>query len=449
MRQLLAIVFWSVIAAAFIGPGTVTTCGAAGAWYGTGLLWALGFSTVATLILQEASARLSVASGKDLARALREGGPGSRGGAVLVVLVLGAILLGCAAYEAGNLLGAAAGAGLVLGLPPWSLALAAGGVAGALLWLGAPRTVAHLLALLVALMGVAFLVTAVLVRPEASELLRGLLVVDLPAGRSEAPSAGLLALGLVGTTVVPYNLFLGSGLAVGQRLPEIRFGLTVSVLLGGLISMGVLVVGAGGTAPFDFEVVARELTGRLGGWAGPLFGWGLAAAGLSSAVTAPLAAALTARGLFGTGVEDPRWSPRSWRYRAVWMGVLLFGVAFGVSAIQPVPAILLAQAFNGVLLPVAAVFLLLAVNDRRLLGPDAVNGRLGNAVAGLVVAVTVVLGASGVLRAAYAALGRTAPREDLLLGVGLLVVAAIAYPVGRSVVARRTSGPPDRSRHTS
>lgn len=437
MRRLVAIVFWSVIAAAFIGPGTITTSGAAGAWYGTGLLWALGFSTLATLVLQEASARLTARSGKDLAQALREGGPGSAGGGVLVVLVLGAILLGCAAYEAGNLLGAAAGAGLVLGLPPWTLALAAGAVAGVLLWLGAPRTVAHLLALLVALMGVAFLVTAVLVRPDLGEVVRGLFVVDLPAGRAGAPSAGLLALGLVGTTVVPYNLFLGSGLAAGQDLGEIRFGLTVSVLLGGLISMGVLVVGAAGAAPFDFGAVAEALSGRLGGWAGPLFGWGLAAAGLSSAVTAPLAAALTARGLFGDGPGDPRWSPRAWRYRTVWGSVLLFGVAFGVSTVQPVPAILLAQAFNGVLLPVAAIFLLLAVNDRALLGAGAVNGVLGNAVAAVVVAVTVVLGAAGVLRAGYAALGWPAPGEAVMLGVGAAVVAVVAYPVGREASRRR------------
>ena len=439
MRRLLAVLLWSVIAAAFIGPGTVTTCGAAGASYGTALLWALGFSTVATLVLQEASARLAAVSGRDLAQALREGDRAAGGRGVVVVLVLGAIVLGCAAYEAGNLLGAAAGTALVLGLPAWLLALASGAVAAVLLWLGAPRTVAQLLAALVALMGVAFLVTAVLVRPAAGEVLRGLLVPSTP------PGAGLLVLGLVGTTVVPYNLFLGSGLAAGQRLPEIRFGLAVSVVLGGLISMGVLVVGAAMAGPFAFDAVAAALTGRLGGWAGVLFGWGLAAAGLSSAVTAPLAAALTARGLFGEGPEDPRWAPRSWRYRSVWLGVLLFGLAFGVSGVAPIPAILLAQAFNGVLLPVAAIFLILAVNDRRLLGEGAINGPFANTVTTLVVAVTVVLGTAGILRAAWAALGRPAPGETLLLLAGAAAVALLAYPVTRAVLRRRElgSGPTD------
>jgi len=244
----------------------------------------------------------------------------------------------------------------------------------------------------------------------------------------------------VGTTVVPYNLFLGSGLAAGQRLPEIRFGLAVAVVLGGVISMGVLLVGASAAGPFDFGAVAETLSARLGSWAGVFFGLGLAAAGLSSAVTAPLAAALTARGLFGRGPDDGHWGPRSPRYRAVWGGVLLFGVAFGVSGVAPVPAIVLAQAFNGILLPVAAVFLLLAVNDRRLLGEGAINGPFANAVTGLVVAVTVLLGAAGVLRAAHATLGRPAPGEGVLLIGGLAAVAVLAYPVTRAVARRRRRG---------
>ncbi|MGD2115254.1 MAG: divalent metal cation transporter [Acidobacteriota bacterium] len=433
MKRLLAVVLWSVIAAAFIGPGTVTTCAVSGASHGVALLWALGFSIVATLVLQEASARLTSASGRDLARALRESYRGGPGGAAVLVLVIGAIGLGCAAYEAGNLLGAAAGAELILGIRPWILALAAGLLAAGLLWLGAPKAVAHALAALVALMGVAFLLTALFVLPPAGELLRGLVVPRAPAG------AGLLVLGLVGTTVVPYNLFLGSGLAAGQELGEIRFGLGVAVVLGGLISMGVVVVGASLAGPFAFDALAAELSARLGPWAAHLFGWGLAAAGLTSAVTAPLAAALTARGLFGEGPEDPRWEPASWRYRAVWLAVLAVGVGFGVSSVRPVPAILLAQAFNGVLLPVAAIFLFVAVNDRRLMGSRALNGAFANAVTTPVVAVTVVLGTSGVLRAGAATLGRPAPGQATLLTVAALVVAVVAYPVTRAIARRRAA----------
>jgi Mn2+/Fe2+ NRAMP family transporter len=361
MRRLLAVVFWSVVAAAFIGPGTVTTAAKAGVEHGATLLWALLFSTVACLVLQEAAARLTAVSGRDLGRALRERSrraAGGAGGAFALGLVLAAIVVGCAAYEAGNLLGAAAGVGLATGLPAPAMAAVAGAVAAVLLWLGAPRSVAHGLSVLVAVMGVAFLGTALFSAPPAGELVRGLFVPSMPEGSL------FLVLGLVGTTVVPYNLFLGSGLAAGQDLREIRFGLTVAVLLGGVISMGVLAVGASVPGEFSFEALAAALTDRLGAWSGVLFAWGLAAAGLTSAVTAPLAAAITARGLFSDGPDDPRWSTSSWRWRSVWGGVLAVGVACGVSGLRPVPAILLAQAANGVLLPVVAFFLFRAVNDR-------------------------------------------------------------------------------------
>ena len=297
MRRLLSVLLWSVIAAAFLGPGTVTTAASAGAGYGLALLWALVFSTVATLVLQEASARLAVVSGRDLAAALRQrsrtasGGVGARGVLVLV-LVVGAVVVGCAAYEAGNILGGVAGLALAVELPAPLLTLAVVAVAALLLAFGNPRTVARLLAATVAVMGVAFLATAARLAPDGGALVAGSLVPALPAGSS------LLVLGLVGTTVVPYNLFLGSGVAAGQTLPELRFGLTVAVGLGGLISMGVLVVGTAVDGPFSFAALSAVLTARLGPWAALLFAAGLAAAGLSSAVTAPLAAAITARGLF-------------------------------------------------------------------------------------------------------------------------------------------------------
>jgi manganese transport protein len=436
MKRLLSVLLWSIIAAAFIGPGTVTTCAAAGADFGLTLLWALVFSTFATFLLQEAAARLTVVSGRDLARALshRGGGSGRLAGAVIVVL---AILLGCAAYEAGNVLGAVTGAALAIPVAPAALTLAIGALAALLLALGNPATVARALAAFVALMGLAFLATAALLAPAPGEVAAGALLPTLPAG------AGLLVLGLVGTTVVPYNLFLGSGLARGQALAEVRFGLAVAVGLGGLISMGVVVVGATLDGGFSFEALATVLAARLGTWAAPLFAAGLFAAGLSSAVTAPLAAAITAAGLFGDDERPARWEPRSWRFRAVWGGVLATGIGFGLAGLRPVPVILLAQAANGVLLPWVAVFLLLAVNDRRLMGEAGLNGRGSNLAMALVVGVALVLGTSGVLRAAVAAAGRPALDEGVLLGVAAAVGLVLAVPVGRRIATLRRTGGSD------
>ena len=211
----------------------------------------------------------------------------------MLLLVVGAVVVGCAAYEAGNILGGVAGLALAVDLPAPLLTVAVVALAAVLLAFGNPRTVARLLAATVAVMGVAFLLTAARLAPGAGDLLAGSLLPTLP------PGSAFLVLGLVGTTVVPYNLFLGSGVAAGQTLSELRFGLTVAVVLGGLISMGVLVVGTAVAPPFSFAALSAVLTARLGPWAAGLFAAGLAAAGLSSAVTAPLAAAITARGLFG------------------------------------------------------------------------------------------------------------------------------------------------------
>ncbi len=395
MKRLLPILVGSVIAAAFLGPGTVTTAARAGAAHGLRLLWALLFATFACLVLQEACARLTIASGHNLGEALRRRFHRGVGALLMLWLVLGAIVLGCAAYEAGNILGGVEGASLATGLPRPVLTLVSAALAGLLLWLGSTRVVVTVLGLLVAVMGGTFLLTGLLLKPAIGEVVSGLLVPSVPDGSS------LLVLGLVGTTVVPYNLFLGSGIARGQQLSEARSGLAVAILLGGLISMAVMVAGSAVAGEFSYPQVAAVLSSQLGGWAAGLFALGLFAAGFSSAVTAPLAAAITARSLFATDPDDARWGDGSWRYRSVWLGVLAAGTVFGLTGVKPVPAIIAAQALNGVLLPVVAVFLMLVMNARRRLG-GAVKGKAANAVMGLVVTVAVVLGARGLWRAVEA-----------------------------------------------
>ena len=185
MNRLAAILLWSVIAAAFIGPGTVTTAASAGAGHGLTLLWTLVFSTVACLLLQEASARLTVVSGRTLGQSLRHRYPAGLKGGLTLILVLGAILLGCAAYEAGNILGGAAGAMLVTGWSATWLAVVAGGIAGILLWFQAPKQIARLLSLVVAVMayismGISLLEHLIFTFPE---LLLVVLALVLLAGR--------------------------------------------------------------------------------------------------------------------------------------------------------------------------------------------------------------------------------------------------------------------------
>jgi len=397
VKRLLNILLWSVIAAAFIGPGTITTAARAGSDFRFALAWALLFSVIACLVLQEASGRITVLTGKELGGAIRGRFADSRWGAAVPVMAAAGIILGCAAYEAGNLLGGVAGMRLLVDASPAQLTLVAGVAAALLLATGSTRWIASALGALVAVMGVAFLVTAIRLGPDLGELLRGLVVPQIPVGST------ILVLGLVGTTVVPYNLFLGSALARDSGLGEMRWGLAVAVIGGGIISIGVLVVGSALGGGLEYERLAAVLGDRLGRGAGASLAVGLFAAGFTSAITAPLAAAITARSLLGED-DDPRWTEGSLRYRAVWFGVLVTGMAFGIAGVRPIPVIILAQAFNGLLLPLIAVFLWIAMNDRDLLGDTGVNSRIQNLVMGAVVLVCVGLGLRGLVAAVRGAL---------------------------------------------
>ena len=177
------------------------------------------------------------------------------------------------------------------------------------------------------------------------------------------------------------------------------------------------------------------LTERLGPWARTWFAAGLFAAGLSSAITAPLAAAITARSVLDDGVKQ-NWGNRSWRFRGVWIGVLLVGVTFGLTEVRPIPAILVAQALNGILLPLVAVFLLLAVNDVRLMGEAERNGGWANGALVIVVGATIVLGVTGISKAATTAAGLPPLSEGKILLGAAVVAALVGWPVARRLRKR-------------
>ena len=110
-RGLMSVLFWSVIAAAFVGPGTVTTASKSGATFQLDLLWALVFSLFATILLQEAAARITIASGKSLGEIIALKYTGRNDQKIKWLLFL-AVAIGCGAYQAGNMLGALSGIAL-------------------------------------------------------------------------------------------------------------------------------------------------------------------------------------------------------------------------------------------------------------------------------------------------------------------------------------------------
>jgi manganese transport protein len=434
MKKLMHILFWSVISAAFIGPGTVTTAASSGTQFGFALLWTLLFSTLACVVLQEGSARITVMSGQNLAQAISAPYTYNNKAIRLLVLfvVFGAIVIGCAAYEAGNILGSIAGIALCTDIPSEILTLLIGIIAGLLLYFAKTKTVARLMGVIVAVMGITFLITAVLIKPPLILLIKNTFIPTFPE------ESGLLILGLIGTTVVPYNLFLGSGIAQGQNLQELRFGLTVAILIGGLISMGVLVVGTAVQGMFTFKALSLALSEKVGLWAKYCFAVGLFAAGFSSAITAPLAAAITAKGLFNA-TSSTKWHETSWFYRSVWLAVLLSGIFFGVIGVRPIPVIILAQALNGVVLPFVAVFLFYAVNNHLLMGRDGVNTMIPNIMMMIVIGVTMLLGVLSLSRVITKILGVPMISDRYVVLCSALITFTILIPILRSVLKKKKS----------
>ena len=378
-----------LVTAAFIGPGTIVTASRAGAGYGTALLWAVLFSVIATMVLQDMAARVGLAGRRGLAEAIRDSLADPAARVIVLGLIAVTILVGNAAFQTGNLLGASLGVSLLSGLPQEVLVLVVGGFAGALLLTGTYKAIQNVLVALVGLMSIVFLLVAVLTFPSPGDLLSGLFIPSIPDG------ALLPVLALIGTTVVSYNLFLHASTTM-ERWPdasknddnirESRSDTVFSVALGGLITAAVVVsasplLGQGAEAA-DAATVAQRLEPLLGRAAPLFFGLGLFAAGLTSAITAPLAGAYAASGALGWGSDL-----KSPRFRMLWAFVLLTGIVCGVTlGASPYQVILLAQAGNGIVLPLTLVLLLIVVNRERIMGKYC-NSRLANVLGVIVVLV--------------------------------------------------------------
>lgn len=422
-KRLLHILFWSVISAAFIGPGTVATAASAGAGFGYTLIWALVFSTVACYVLQEASARITVVSGLNLGEAMRQEYGHTRTGRFTIYLALIAVVIGCTAYEAGNVLGAVAGIQLItdaISLP--IIVSAIGFIAALLLWKGTIRQIATILGVIVAFMGFCFLITVFLMPHDFSAILSGGLKPSFP------PGSELLVLGLIGTTVVPYSIFLGSGLKHDQTPSEMKVSLMIAIGLGGLISIAILLTGTAVIGAFSFEALAEMLDHQLGSGARVLLGVGLFGAGLSSTLTAALAASITAKSLLSKTKSEPAWTEDGIWFRGVWILVLATGLLFGITQTQPVPVIILAQALNGVILPIIAVILFLLMNSERVLPTAHQNGNVYNLMTSIVVFLTILIGVTNLFRAGGRALGIELINENALLIISLAIFLIVIVP---------------------
>ncbi|MBT8294395.1 MAG: Nramp family divalent metal transporter [Eudoraea sp.] len=381
-----------LVAAAFIGPGTITACTIAGVGFGYALLWAMLLSILATIILQEMSARVGIITQKGLADVIREELKVSWLRYLIMTVILSAIVIGNTAYEAGNISGATLGLEVLAGadyapLYPWIIGL----IAFLLLYLGSYKTLEKVFISLVLMMSVSFLLTAILTKPDIKEVLMGLIKPVIPK------NSLFNIIALIGTTVVPYNLFLHASLVREKwnsldDLASVRRDTFLSIGLGGIISISIIISAAAisSTEVKDALDLAKGLEPLYGQSAKYLMGIGLFAAGITSAITAPLAAAYVANSCFGWNAKVT-----DLRFRVVWMVVLFIGVITLSFGIRPIVIIQFAQVANGLLLPIIGIILIWIVNKASVLG-NFKNSIWQNISAIIIIILVIVLGAKSI-----------------------------------------------------
>lgn len=361
-----------LVAAAFIGPGTVTLCTLVGVEFGFQLLWAILLSILAAIVLQGMAVRIGILGQKSIIQVLREEIKIPWIRSFILILIFGAIMIGNTAYEAGNISGAALGLETLIGgfsintdlfnLKFYPLFI--GFSAALLLWIGKYKILERSLIFLVIVMSLSFLITALATGPSIFNIFSGLFKFSTP------PDSLLSIIGLVGTTIVPYNLFLHTELvrekwSTKEDLPYALKDMFIALGLGGLISMSVIITAAGveATEINNAADLAIGLAPIFGESAKYLLSIGLFAAGITSSITAPLAAAYVVCGCFGWTTDF-----KSRPFQRSWAIVILFGTLLASTGLKFILIIQFAQIANGILLPIIAAILLWIMNKAAWLG---------------------------------------------------------------------------------
>ena len=270
------------------------------------------------------------------------------------------------------------------------MSIVIGVVAFILLYIGNYKVLERSLIVLVLFMSMAFILTAIVTKPDLSALFKGFVP-------SFSTDNILTIVGLVGTTVVPYNIFLHASIVSEkwkskEDLPAARKDTMIAIVLGGGVSMAIIIAGA---AIQQSEVsnavdLAKGLEPVFGSMAKYVLSLGLFAAGITSAITAPLAAAYVVKGCLG-------WKSgmKSKSFRSVWIFILFMGVLFSSLGIKSIVIIRFAQIANGLLLPIIAIFLLWVMNQKKILG-NFTNSWKQNVIGVFIVLITCFLGIRGV-----------------------------------------------------
>ena len=372
--------------------GGITTYTVVGAHTGFRLLWLFPVMIAILAIVQEMAARLGVVTGQGLSDLIRD-----RFGVRWTAFAMVVLLVANVAQTIAEFAGIRAAAEVV-GLPP--LIVVPGAALG--LWalvLFANRRVVERVFLFVLVVFALYIVSAIQASPDWGAVARALVSPSLDLD----PSVLVLVVALVGTTITPFMQFYLQSAVAEKGIGEEELALERADAIGGaiwsnLVAMFIVVAVAATLGVAGIEVVtagqaAAALEPVAGEMASLLFAIGLFGASMLAATILPITTAFVICEAFGweSGVGKPFRDAPS--FYTIYTFVLLVGAAVVLlPGLDLVPLLLATQNLQGLLLPVVLVFLVLLVNDERLLGRYR-NGRLANVLAWTAVGVVVALDA--------------------------------------------------------
>ncbi len=376
-----------VASIAYIDPGNFATNIQAGAKYGYELLWVVLAANLIAMLFQALSAKLGIVTGQNLAELCRAQFPRPVVLAMWVVSEIAAM-----ATDLAEFLGGAIGFALLLNMPLLGgMAITAVATYGLLMLEGRGfRPIELVIGGMVVLIGLCYLVELLIAPVDWSAA-----ATHTVTPRLADAGALLLAVGIVGATVMPHAVYLHSGLTQarmpvrddGDRRLLLRFSnqeVVVALAFAGLVNMAMVIMAAsafhaGHSDVAEIETAYHTLTPLLGGAAAGVFLLSLILSGVSSATVGTMAGQMIMQGFVGFTIP-------LWLRRLVTIVPSFIVVAAGVNATN---ALVLSQVVLSIALPLPMITLLIFTGRRAVMGAYA-NARITQ-VAGVVGAVVVLL----------------------------------------------------------
>ena len=382
-----------VASVAYMDPGNFATNIAGGARFGYRLLWVVVLANLMAMLFQGLSAKLGIATGKNLAELSRENTSKPVGLAMWIVAEVGAM-----ATDLAEFLGAIVALYLLFHIPMLVGALITAVVTYVILALHRYgfRTMEALIGSLVGVIAVCYVVETLISRPQWNQILYHSVVPWLGGS-----SSLFLAVGIVGATVMPHAIYLHSALTQDRIVPEreeyrgrlVRFAyadVVVALAIAGVVNLAMMYMSAavfhttGHTAVADIATAYRTLTPLLGNLAAVIFLIALLASGISSSVVGTMAGQVIMQSFVGFSVP-------LWVRRIVTMLPAVIVVAIGANVTQ---TLVLSQVVLSFVLPVPVIALVWLGSRRETMGP-LVNGPWTTALAAT--AATAILSLNAVL----------------------------------------------------